>query len=79
MPLLSDDPIPSRRSKGRIGDKFIRIYRNLEPEDQDRIRRWHDEGKGYTFIHAKINQHFEVSYTTTERGIWRLEEQSWEC
>jgi hypothetical protein len=79
MPLLSDDPIPSRRSNGGAGNKFLRIYRSLDPEDQERIRRWHDEGRGHTFIHQKLSEHFEVSYTTTERGIWRLEAASWEC
>jgi hypothetical protein len=79
MPLLSDDPIPSRRTNGKVGEKFVRIFRSLDEEDRAKVRRWYEDGLGITFIHAKINQHFDVSYTTTERGLWRLEESAWEC
>ena len=79
MALLSDDPIPSRRSGRGFGEKFLKIYRSLDPEDRARIRRWHDEGRGYTFIHAKISEHFDIGYTSVERGCWRLEESEWDC
>lgn len=79
MALLSDDPVPSRRSGGGFGEKFLNIYRGLDAEDQAKVRRWHDEGRGYTFIHHKIAEHFDIGYTSVERGIWRLVESQWEC
>lgn len=78
MGLLTEGPAP-RRAKGGPGEKFIRLFRDMDADDRAMIRRWVDEGRGYTYVHAKVAEHFDIGYTTVERGLWRLEASQWEC
>lgn len=78
MGVLSDTPVSA--SRGREGEKFIRLYQTLDPDDQARIRDWAEDP---TFpvaeIARRLQQHFDIGYSSVERGIWRLKASSWEC
>jgi hypothetical protein len=81
--VLTDGPAPTRHRGGQ-GDKFIRIYRSLDAEDQARIREWDgDPGDpnygGVSHIWRKLAEHFDIGYTAVENGVKRLRGSKWEC
>lgn len=82
MGLLTDDPPPSR-ARGGQGEKFLKIYRQMDDEDKARIRAWDGPPDdphygGISHIHRKLSEHFDIGYTAVEHGVKRLRESMWE-
>lgn len=79
MGLLSDDSVPVA-SRGGQGDRFIAIYKAMDEEDRARIRRWDaDPFFPTTEIHRRVSDHFDVGYSSVDRGLKRLRANQWEC
>lgn len=78
MGLLSDEAVP--KAGGGQGDRFIAIYRQMDAEDQARIRRWDaDPLFPTTEIHDRVSKHYTVGYSSVWRGLQRLRAAQWEC
>jgi hypothetical protein len=84
MGVLTDEPSPSL-SRGGSGEKFLRIYRGMDDDDRATIRRWNvdDDGNpidgGISHTLRKLQEHFDIAYSSVWHGIHRLRESEWEC
>lgn len=76
MGLLTDDPLQRPAKPG----KFVRLYRSLDADDQERIRRWDaDPQVTLMAVYGELSKHFEISYAAMCRGLTELRENQWEA
>jgi hypothetical protein len=75
--LLSDGPA-TRRGPGGVGAKFIRLYKSMDEADRALIRHWVERGESYQYVADKLSEHYDIGYSSVERGLWRLVESEWE-